>query len=105
MICFQNDAATLLKCMTIVCEMLQGVDLKTLLPSLQTLCETLVSSYPTALVGVFARVRGEGRELPGVGALAICLCRYVCHGVRVPMGGWSWVLCELGSWDELWQIF
>ena len=43
--------------------------------------------YPTALVGVFARVRGEGRELLGVGALAICLCRYVCHGVRVPMGG------------------
>ena len=27
--------------------------------------------YPTVLVGVFARVRGEGRELPGVGALAI----------------------------------
>ena len=42
--------------------------------------------YPTVLVGVFARVRGEGRELPGVGALAIFLCRYVCHGVRVPMG-------------------
>ena len=45
--------------------------------------------YPTALVGVFLRVcgvRGEGRELPRVGALAICLCRYICHGVRVPIG-------------------
>ena len=39
--------------------------------------------YSTVLV---ARVRDEGRELPGVGALAIVRCRYVCHGVRVPMG-------------------
>ena len=42
--------------------------------------------YPTILVGVCARVRGEGRELPGVGALATFLCRWVCHEVRVPMG-------------------
>lgn len=38
----KNDPATLLKCMTVVCEMLQGVQLKTLTPSLQTLCETLI---------------------------------------------------------------
>ena len=36
-----------------------------------------------------ARVWSEGQELPGVGALAICICRWVCHGVRVPMG---WVV-------------
>ena len=28
------------------------------------------------------RVRGEGRERLGVGALAISICRRVCHGVR-----------------------
>ncbi|KAI0235791.1 Condensin complex subunit 3 [Lamellibrachia satsuma] len=38
----KNDAATLLKCMTMVCEMLQGVQLHSLTPSLQTLCETLI---------------------------------------------------------------
>ena len=43
--------------------------------------------YPTVPVGVCAGMRGEGRELPGVGALAIFICRWVCHGVRVPIGG------------------
>ena len=56
----------------------------------------LLRSVPTVLVGVFARVRCEGRELPGVGALAIFLCRYVCHGVRVPMGGM--VLGAVRAW-------
>ena len=42
--------------------------------------------YPTVLVGVCARVQSEGRELPGVGALAFCLCRWGCRAVRVPMG-------------------
>ena len=25
--------------------------------------------------------------MTGVGELAICICRWVCHEVRVPMGG------------------
>ena len=29
----------------------------------------------------------KGRELPGMGALATFLCQWVCHEVRVPMGG------------------
>ena len=52
--------------------------------------------YPTVLVGVCARVRGEGRELPGMGALTIFLCRCVCHGVRLPMG-WM-VLGAVRAW-------
>ena len=34
------------------------------------------------IIGVCARVRGEGRELPGVGALAI----YICHGSVLESG-------------------
>ena len=43
--------------------------------------------YSTVLVGVRERMRGEGRELPGMGALAIFICRWVCRRVRVPIGG------------------
>ena len=38
--------------------------------------------YSTVLVVVRARVRGKRRELAGVGALAILICRRVCHGIR-----------------------
>ena len=42
-VCVQNDPLTLLKCLTIACEMLRGQNTKGLSPSLQTLLETLVS--------------------------------------------------------------
>ena len=41
-----------------------------------------------SIVGVCANVRGEWRELPDVGALAICNCRWVCHGVLGAVRAW-----------------
>ncbi len=40
---FQNDPATLLKCLTIASEMMEGTTLDTIIPSLRTLTEVLVS--------------------------------------------------------------
>ena len=39
---FQNDPATLLKCLTIASAMMEGTALTTIIPSLRTLTEVLV---------------------------------------------------------------
>ena len=47
-------------------------------------------------MAVLARVRGGGRELSGVGALTISICRRVCHGARGGHGGM--VLVAVRAW-------
>ena len=50
-------------------------------------CLLICVSDRSSCIGVCVHVRVEGRELPGVGALAICICRCVCHGGPCAYGG------------------